>query len=831
MTKYFLKELQIEGFRGINNEGRPLVLKFSPSSVNSIFGENGRGKSSIYDALSYAINGEIPRLEGLPAAEKANSYYNNKFHTKNTADILLVLSSDDGTPDVQIRVIRDAKGTRTVTSPTGHSAPEDFLQNLRSEVVLLDYTTFASFVENTPLERGRTFSGLIGYGKLSEFRQTLETLAGSWSEADFGIEQLESQLNTQRTLKRDAVKVLQVAYKALLSKELSDSWNAAGLAQEAWAVVAKVPLISNHFASTDIFTVDFKVIKQEIRNAEGGEKHDQLAAAVKEIQQLEALAPEAGEEAEKQALARLTAKREYALAQTQGSLLKQINESALAMLESGEWADDTKCPLCESDLKGKSLKGIVHTCLQGYQEVSNLEKTISDELEGHQWAKRGKLLERQFAAEKIDFSTPLAAFKTKNTTDNMMACTSAFAALNELRLKRFDDLTTTKNTLEKDLPPSLIDLTEKVASVESIRDALQKYAKAENEEGKIAVKLQVRRGWCSFISLASQTFSSAEVALSTKVVSDLETRYREINQQITANTEIVPKLKKATREELHLRLEKFGSAGDTSALSVLSESYRNALAISVFLSAAERQRIGTARFVVLDDVTSSFDAGHQWEVMEVLRRLNFSSTNPTGPQFILLSHDGLLEKYFDRQASTGADWRHQRLQGVASTGIIATNNQHAGQLGTKARALLSKGSSDQAKPLVRQYLEYSLLEIIRRVNIPVPFDFAIREDKQMVQNALDAISAAVDLYNKTGTLILDPAQVANKNVLVPQIAANFVSHYSSASTASISPAVFVGLLNKVDDFVDSFKYSCTCNGGAQRRFFDTLASKPKGCKC
>ncbi len=43
MTRYFLTVVKIEGFRGINNEGDPLEIKFRTDAVNSIFAANGLG--------------------------------------------------------------------------------------------------------------------------------------------------------------------------------------------------------------------------------------------------------------------------------------------------------------------------------------------------------------------------------------------------------------------------------------------------------------------------------------------------------------------------------------------------------------------------------------------------------------------------------------------------------------------------------------------------------------------------------------------------------------------------------------------------------------------
>jgi recombinational DNA repair ATPase RecF len=53
-----LLALVLHAFRGINNEGTPLEIKFRPDAVNSIFAANGLGKSSLFEALTYAISSQ-----------------------------------------------------------------------------------------------------------------------------------------------------------------------------------------------------------------------------------------------------------------------------------------------------------------------------------------------------------------------------------------------------------------------------------------------------------------------------------------------------------------------------------------------------------------------------------------------------------------------------------------------------------------------------------------------------------------------------------------------------------------------------------------------------
>ncbi len=130
MSRYFLRKMAIEGFRGVNNSGDPLVLTFKPECVNSIHAQNGVGKTSIFEALQFAIRGEIPRLANLQEAEQGDTYVVNKFHPGKLATIELTFTPDDGAADTTIVITRTGAGARTVTSPSGHPAPAELLRDL-----------------------------------------------------------------------------------------------------------------------------------------------------------------------------------------------------------------------------------------------------------------------------------------------------------------------------------------------------------------------------------------------------------------------------------------------------------------------------------------------------------------------------------------------------------------------------------------------------------------------------------------------------------------------------------------------------------------------------
>lgn len=212
MNRYFLTRLKVEGFRGINNENQPLELKFKPDSVNSIFAPNGTGKSSIYEALCFAIRGHIPKLRAMQAGEKSENYVANLFHSSNTAFVELELEDQAGTRHV-IVVTRSPDGRRVVTSPSGMTDPDATLRSLDEDFTLLDYDQFTNFIINTPLERGRSFAALLGLSGYSQLRQLVQSLCDTKNlNNDFDLVRLQAEANGFESTAREALAQFSTAY-------------------------------------------------------------------------------------------------------------------------------------------------------------------------------------------------------------------------------------------------------------------------------------------------------------------------------------------------------------------------------------------------------------------------------------------------------------------------------------------------------------------------------------------------------------------------------------------------------------------------------------------
>jgi AAA domain len=366
MSAWLLQSIEIEGLRGINNEGDPLALHFKVDSVSSISAPNGVGKSSIFDAVSFALRGSIPKLDGLAASEDGGSYYINRFHSAGVGSVTLTLVPEGGGTAVPITVRRAANGSRTVSGPAGVDA-EALLQQLDREFVLLDHKTFQSFIDDKDLDRGRSFAGLLGLKRYSELRQKLQALANTRAfNNHFGTNALEQRRRTSEGEVRTHERAAQTAFEALTRKALADHGTASAAESAAHSALEQIALLKPHCTGKPFDGIDLDGCLTSIKHAEGGDDRVRLTDFVRQQAVLEAVIADGLTEADRQALKGLAAKRDEALTEVGSALLRQHFQIAEQVLAEDSWADKNLCPTCDTH-KDSSVLEKVRTQLGQYQ--------------------------------------------------------------------------------------------------------------------------------------------------------------------------------------------------------------------------------------------------------------------------------------------------------------------------------------------------------------------------------------------------------------------------------------------------------------------------------
>lgn len=830
MSRFFLSAISIEGFRGINNHGDPLTLSFKRNCVNSIYAHNGVGKTSIFEALQFAIHGNIPRLASLQGAEQGDSYIVNRFHPAKKASIELTLSPDDGSADVTVLVTRDANGTRTVTSPSGHPSPADLLAALREDFVLVDYKTFAGFIDNTALNRGRSFSALIGLSQYSNLRQALEGANNTATlRNDLGIKVLNATIGAHRASAGDAKRKAIDAYADLTGQTIDNLGDRATLEATVTKVLADIGALKAVMAGKSVTDFDHKAAVTALEESSDNASRLKLQKMQQDREAVRQMTFSDEHVGQLDVLEATAKERDEALAKVGHADLLSLLTGASKVIGTPTWPAEDTCPVCDLP-QGASLKARLEDKIAAYSAVKELDAELSKLcVECPALDLLSKLEGAAALAVPVDEQIGASLLKTAKTgnveTGELGQIRARIESLIKARDEKVSALEKEIQELEKSLPPSEAAAARAIENARKFRDEFASFDKASASLAEAEGSLARIERWVKFIGKAEKAFGIAETALSTERLKDIESSYKSLFPLLMRGApDLKPHLARAARSEsIDLTLSDFHGEQDVSARALLSESYRNAVAASIFLSAAVKHS-RPPRFMVLDDITSSFDGGHQFNLMEVLvQELRFGA-KPGGIQFILLSHDSALEKFFDRLGNT-KEWHHQKLHGLPPTGAIQSSAQGADRLKQRATALLNQGSADLAGPLVRQYLEYKLGYIIARLQILVPPDYATRPDNRTLSTYFDAITRAVALYDKAGECVLDNAQrAAVKQTHATSIIANCIAHYETSVGQPFTAYMLLGVLQDIDTYADNFQQDDTDNPG-QRIYYRRLNKK------
>ncbi|NTI17045.1 AAA family ATPase [Agrobacterium rhizogenes] len=822
MSGWFLERLEIEGFRGINNEGDPLVLKLNKNAVNSITAPNGVGKSSIYDALTFALQGAIRKLDDLPAAESGSSYYNNLFHSQGIGKITLVLSPAAGGDSVTIVVTRDKLGSRTVTGPAGMDA-DALLAELNREFVLLDHKTLQTFIDDKALDRGRSFSGLLGLAQFSTLRQQFQALANTRA---YNNHVNMTDLTGRRSATEGALKTAHVAaaaaFKTLTQEDLAEQGNWDAALAKAHSSLSQIAILEPCCQGKAFTEISIDECITAIHAAEGGEQKTRHVSLVQQEATWQERLLNLPAEEHHQRLTTLASERDASLAKTSGNLLRQLYQAGRNVLANDAWPDKCRCPLC-SATSDHSLLDDMQANLANYEAVEQATQAIAQEWAASGWSNLATLEKAVKEAGETDTFGEVDKHITAHSisaeqveqlwTRRTVLIERANTAMSAIAIERAE--------IEKTLPTSVAAVTTAAEAARRLQTHWREVSEANDTLTTINNQISKLTRVKKFLDDAETTFADAEAKASARRLKAVEPVCQELFAAIMFEP-VKPVLNKPEgKEELSLGLSEFWTQHNVSAQALLSESYRNALAVSVYLAAASLYQ-GAPLFMVLDDVTSSFDAGHQFHLMEVIKNRFARPGNPNGPQVIILSHDTLLEKLFNKNANS-ADWSHQRLEGTARTAVLPQSNA-TNRVKDKCEKHLAAGQIDDAAPRLRQYLEFKLLEIISKVQIPVPIDFALDDTKKQVQSAIDAIDAAVKLHHAAGSLVMEAAQVAGLQTNMASITGNFLAHYATGSTQAFSAASLTGVLTAIDAYADCFKFE-NPPGSGQKQYYRSLSKK------
>ncbi|RVK61766.1 hypothetical protein CN155_02645 [Sinorhizobium meliloti] len=817
---WLLEGVSIEGFRGVNNQGNPLDLRFFPDKINSISAQNGVGKSSIYDAIRYAISGRLPWLEDLPAGERGADYYLNRFNKSGQATIKLRLVEEGSGQKCEVTITRDNLGGRAISAPAPWDA-NAILRSLDREFVLLDGPTFQDFITAKPLDRGRTFAGLLGLSEYSRFRQALGGLANTRAFNNHFETTAHAQVMAhERKNAQASSEAFHRDYVVLTSEEWTTMAPAEAL-DRCHKALSQIAIVASHCNGKQFSEIDIDACIESVKAAEGGPKRERLAACIRERQELAQVNLTAPQNDRANLLIERAQAREDAASKTAGQVMLQLFQAGARVLELPEWSGAELCPLCDTKVP-HNLQAHISSKLANFTALDGAARALAVEWSEAGWADLSGLEAKLEATAANRLIAKLSSKGQRGTisVDEAKGLTDWLKQLRQRASEQDKLLEEEQAALEKELPQSAVEVTKKIEAARRLQESWSKWTSAQ-------AALKIETAWeektrrlKTFLDRVHSDFSSAEAAISKARLTAIEPVFRK-NYADLAFFGVTPAVsKRATSEDLQIRLADFHGLADLSPQAMLSESFRNAFAISLYLAAASLYG-GMPKFVVLDDITSSLDAGHQYFLVELLRTSFARPGNPNGLQVILLSHDTMLEKLFNRHVGSGS-WWHQRLEGSPQMAVLPQAGA-VNKVRDHTLTMLQAGQVESAKEGVRQYLEYRLSDLISKLRIPVPIDLAFNENKQLAGDFLNAIDAAVKLHKLANTLILEPAQEAGLNSNMATIVGNYLSHWGTGQALAFSAPALQGVMAAIDAYCDCFTFVPA--PGAAPKYYRSLSQK------
>lgn len=832
MAKYFIKSISIEGFRGVNNNGTPLLINFQTDGVTSIFGENGKGKSSIFEAFLFSILGRIIRLDEYHADIRDKKAIKNLFHPGDGNIIIEFIDDSNAILGIDIKV--NSNGERTLSSAT-ISNPEIFLKSLCNSLNFLDYKSFEKIMISSSEDTGKLFSNLVGFGKFIDIKEKLDKISRTQNiNNDFGKTTKENSIRTNNQKITELKSEIQTKL-AEIGISLS-TYDKKEIFQKIKLFIKKQYDVKIKNV-TNQSVIDFDLlIKTKIGSTY---EEDALKLSTQKEHLLKiTLLNNALRKFTSNTKASLSKKLNLAYSQIESPndiVLGKLYDNAIDSYDTIIDFDKNTCVLCNTGDLGneqKSFYAQINNKIKSYNRFkTKYELFISSFLEQLQSSKVLEFEQSGLTENNMFFSN---IEKSKDFLNpNFFEMNDIIKTIAAYKTDVIDKISLTKSSINEltiKVPPKISELVEITNAYKFVFNSaieIDKLQKVNDYDIKYLYELE---NWITYINQIKEHYEDSYNVLMDEIASMIDADTKIFFKEIMGNIDIIPKLKKENKgQKVNILLEKFyNNMTDLKAAPLLSESYRNALSLSIYFAAALKSK-NDGNFIIVDDITSSFDSGHQLYLLDLIKRkISINPANKKGKQIIFLTHDGILKKVLNENNSL-KNWTHYALN--ANKDIVSLKPFKSDDLKLVIQEKIN--NTNYVGSDFRMYYEFVLLEIIEKLNLEIPFSLINNNDNKMVSKLSHSIQEIIEMKRASGKI--RGVRFPNKNdfKLHTQQLSNNLSHWASGSEVSLSTAVLNRIVDDIDTFKKLFQYNCTCPArNTGWGYYKSLTSpKQNGCNC
>ncbi|NCB69258.1 MAG: hypothetical protein EOM47_10490 [Bacteroidia bacterium] len=743
-----IKSITIEGIRGIRNS---ISLPLNEKSV-LLYGDNGSGKSSVSDAIEWFYTDKVSHLSGSEIDLK-DALRNSHQKETDTSSIAISYNRNviDATKKLSIKRGRLSSEISNLTDDF-----QKYFSASQSENLLLRYQFLRDFIDQTKGDKLKYLSDIIGFSEVTKTKDVLRK-AFSSIKSELKTQNFEAQINNEK--------------QTLIAKIGATVSQQNNLFEKINEIIEP---LKTGFTVSSIDDID-KVLN-----------HIKKPANTKQLTELQFL------ENTNKALSILKSEilfidGEYQKYFTEFNKIAEdvqsIMQTFLAeLLKSGEavitkkYHKEDNCPLCLQQKNLEELKTDIQRRLKEIEESSKkkgvfdaAKKSISDivaerlkrleltavnallnEQENESIKQAicslsNKLTEYQKSAnEKVTSGNKLPASITLILTEDDFKIQEQISA-------RFEAIQT---AIKNDKS------TELYANISAAKDAFLKIKRFEKNKSKLEYqKNSLELIYNEFVKRQKEGLESFINTFSLYINDFYEfmnpdEQFHEI-KIVTIGEE----------DELNgITIEyKYNDMWVSPPQKYFSESHLNCFGISFFLASVIAFNKEN-KFIVLDDVISSFDSAHRKRFADLLFE-KFADY-----QFILLTHE--LEWFsYIQQLAKRKGWIIGEIKWTEANGTHLEEKPN--DLKEFIERELANSSVETLGNPIRKYLEGKLKDICLNLDVKVSFRLNDVNEKRMPDELLNELKSKI---NKNGGQDLKAKMPIIERVANSSLLGNLLSH-------------------------------------------------------
>ncbi len=793
-----ISKMTIKGFRGVKSE-----VELSLPSMNSLllYGDNGTGKSSILDAVEWFTTDKVSHLAG----EEIETHGGLRYALNSEQDecsVELHFSNSSFAKKKSIKQVKDKLKAEFDDGLADHE--KKFLEALSADRIWIRNNDLIKFVIGTKSQRLSDISSIIGFQDVSDTKAVLKKAAND-------LKGIIKSKNFSAAIASEQNTIAQNLGTLVASE--------SQFVEAANVIVKSLAPDSNPISLSDLEATIKKIASK------GSEGDVKVATALNEtvasVNQLQTLLSNLRQNSSGYISAREAFKAD-------AERLSKLNEknlldSALKLLENH--ASDN-CPLClrfysreelksniierlkelkqireDFDALGTQSKIIGLSCTQISTVVQSILRNAINIQSGDANGHIESLKKMSEAISEVSRGVQHAVdqqifFIPDGFTENIQAPATALGALASIEISTLNQSASSLLAVGVSKLSVAINSFKRIQRLTKEQNVLTSQANTLDTLASEFIKVQ-RNEMASFLNIISTTMNEYYLFMNP-------------SEKVDKIQLVCLDDKSGEFVGLAVNFSFHGKVVD-SPKKFLSESHLNALGLCLFLSTV-RAFNRSSKFMILDDVISSFDKAHRTMFARLLVE-KFSDL-----QLIILTHES---EWYDYLSSLvrGKKWQVLKTNWSSDNGTVLSLG--AGEIRSRIDLKIKNNDESDLGNLIRRYGERSLKEIAELISAPLAFKFNERNESRSFDEFYSSIRGYI---KKKASTVADAQEISALSTC--QFFSNKSSH-DSGYNPNINDLKVA--LKDLDNFIDFFRCS-DCYRFVSTEF-ENIPEKKITCRC